>query len=217
MGACPVLETPPSPRASGTNLPLNFIAQIDLPERQRLVAKESHQQQEAGAEQQRVLAMLEEFVTNVSQRAMDKPRWTPMPGRDVGTFEQYYERAKSEFSRSAGGRVPFSILAFKTESLLTLVSADDETYGLLPDELKTHIDEEYRLPGSMWHQMFGMGFAIQGDAFCQFQGYHMLLQFVSDDMMRWQFSDTGTFQFWISPKNLKERNWDGVHVTFEGH
>jgi hypothetical protein len=43
----------------------------------------------------------------------------------------------------------------------------------------------------------------------------MLLQLTHDDLMHWSFGDNGVYQFWISPADLKKRNWEAARMTFD--
>jgi uncharacterized protein YwqG len=49
-------------------------------------------------------------------------------------------------------------------------------------------------------------------------GTHFLLLELAYDMGQdWRFGDVGVFQYWITPADLRERRFDQVKVTFEGH
>lgn len=66
------------------------------------------------------------------------------------------------------------------------------------------------------HQMFGQGTEIQ-TAVQEHAFDHLLLQLQSDQAMNWMWGDVGVMQFWISPKALRDQQWDQVEVTMEGH
>src|SRR5215207_289768 len=87
----------------------------------------------------------------------------------------------------------------------------------LAKAVRSLINSQYLLPTHAWHQMFGRGVDIQGNAAYENEGNVLLLQLVYDDMMHWQFGDNGAFQFWISPDDLAGGNWAAVRVTFECH
>lgn len=89
----------------------------------------------------------------------------------------------------------------------------------MPEAIRAVIDTQYLLPtrSCTWHQMFGMGVEIQGNAAAANEAKVMLLQLVYDDMMHWRFGDNGAFQFWISPDDLVQGNWAAAQVTFECH
>jgi hypothetical protein len=79
------------------------------------------------------------------------------------------------------------------------------------------IDTQYLLPTQGWHQMFGRGVDIHGNAACENEGNVMLLQLVYDDMLHWRFGDMGAYQFWIPPDALAAGDWAAARVTFEAH
>ena len=83
------------------------------------------------------------------------------------------------------------------------------------EAVRTLINTQHLLPTWAWHQMFGRGVDIQGNAAVENEGNVMLLQLVCDDMLHWQFGDTGAFQFWIPPEDLARGNWAAVRLTFE--
>jgi uncharacterized protein YwqG len=47
--------------------------------------------------------------------------------------------------------------------------------------------------------------------------HHLLMQFSSSDGMCWTWGDAGEFLFWIIDDDLRERRFDRVHATIEGH
>ncbi|HZI77609.1 MAG TPA: DUF1963 domain-containing protein, partial [Gemmatimonadales bacterium] len=79
------------------------------------------------------------------------------------------------------------------------------------------INSQYLLPTGSWHQMFGRGVEIQGNAAAENEGNVMLLQLVYDDLLHWRFGDMGAYQFWIPPDDLLRNNWAAVRVSFEAH
>ena len=111
--------------------------------------------------------------------------------------------------------MPCSDEEFQANALLAMATAEDEAYKV-PVWVRDLINEHSLLPQSdHWHQMFGRGVSIQGNAAYRHDGDCMLLQLVFDDMLHWEFGDMGAYQFWISPTDLKDRNWDGVKLSFE--
>jgi hypothetical protein len=141
-----------------------------------------------------------------------------MQRADIAQWEATYKRGLSEFDRFARYGAPGGLNGFETATLLALASTTDEkAHAVLPPAVQALINEQYLLPSSFWHQMFGRGVEIQGNAAAENEGNHMLLQLVYDDMVDWQFGDMGAFQFWIVPEDLRRRNWGAVRVTFECH
>lgn len=114
-------------------------------------------------------------------------------------------------------RTPFDLDELRTVSLLAMLTGDDAAYQTIPEPVRDGINEQFLLPTNSWHQMFGRGVDIQGNAAYENEGKIMLLQLVYDDMINWRFGDVGAYQFWISHEDLGAGNWSGVSTTFEGH
>jgi len=67
------------------------------------------------------------------------------------------------------------------------------------------------------HTMLGASKDIQGTP-QRFKDTHILLmQFDSDPGMGWMWGDEGVLQYWITPQDLKARQFDKVTVTMDGH
>jgi hypothetical protein len=96
-------------------------------------------------------------------------------------------------------------------------TGDDAAFNAMPTPIRNEVGARCRLPSQGWHQTFGLGVDIQGNAAVENEGNHLLLQLMYDDMVAWRFGDMGAFQFWISPGDLSARNWSGVKLTFECH
>jgi uncharacterized protein YwqG len=111
-----------------------------------------------------------------------------------------------------------SLLELEKATLVGLATAEDAHYATLPEHVRMLINREYLLPISIPHQIFGQPAFIQGDSAAQAEaGKLLLLQLGYDDMMFWSFGDNGVYQFWISPEDLAQPNWDAVTMTFECH
>jgi uncharacterized protein YwqG len=128
-----------------------------------------------------------------------------------------FERGRKEFPDLVRYRTPHRIDALLTQTLLAMATGDAAAYNAMPADVRELINTRCRLPSQGWHQMFGMGVDIQGNASVENEGNVMLLQLMYDDMMAWQFGDMGAFQFWISPADLAAANWSAAHSTFECH
>jgi hypothetical protein len=152
------------------------------------------------------------FARDVASWVPATDPWEPMSPEAVETLRSTFERGKKEFPQF---HRPHSFDDLETEMLVALATADDRAYATMPDAIRHLINTRYLLPSSGWHQMFGRGVDIQGNAAIDNEGNVMLLQLVYDDMVQWQFGDMGAFQFWIPPSDLDEGNWSAVRVTFE--
>ena len=170
------------------------------------------------AERERLLPAIETFVREVGDWVANKAPWQPMTRADAERLEATYKRGLTEFDWFARYVMPGGLDGFETATLLALMTtADEKAHAALPQAVRALINEQYLLPTGTWHQMFGKGVEIQGNAAAENEGNHMLLQLVYDDMVDWQFGDMGAFQFWIAPEDLRRRNWGAVRVTFECH
>ncbi len=133
------------------------------------------------------------------------------------TLSGFFERARGEFEDFARYAVPYDLSEMEKQSLIYLLTADEKAYHTIPAAVRAYVNERCLLPSSgSWHQMFGVGDDIQG-AIWENAEKILLLQLVYDEMMHWRFGDVGAYQFWISPKDVKARNWAGARLTFECH
>ena len=111
--------------------------------------------------------------------------------------------------------VPSRLDDIETETLNAMMTGDEHAFAAMPEPMRALINESYLLPTQGWHQMFGTGVDIQGNAAVENEGNVMLLQLVYDDMIAWRFGDMGAFQFWIPPEELALGRWKAARVTFE--
>lgn len=169
------------------------------------------------AETERPAAEFEHFVRDVSEWVRGKDPWESMRPETVAVFTAMFEQGKKDFPDFTRFYTPRTLVDLETETLLALATADDRAYTTMPEAIRTLINARYLLPANSWHQMFGKGVDIQGNAAIENEGNVMLLQLVYDDMIHWRFGDIGAYQFWISPADLVQANWANVRVTFECH
>lgn len=137
------------------------------------------------------------------------------PG-DNNAFEEFYRQSCEEFQEFTRYLLPHSDEEFQANTQLAMKTAEDKAYGQVPAWVQDLINEHSLLPQTdHFHEKFGRGVSIQENAAYRHHGDHMLPQLVYDSMLHWEFGDMGAYQFWISPKDLKDRNWDGVKLSFE--
>src|SRR6185369_13379398 len=160
-------------------------------------------------------AEFERFVHEVAEWIPAKDPWELMPPEAVETLKSTFERGKTAFGQHPRLHRPHRFDDIETEMLVALATADDGAYATMPEPMRNLINTHYLLPSSGWHQMFGRGVDIQGNAAIDNEGNVMLLQLVYDDMVQWRFGDMGAYQFWIPPEELARGNWSAVRVTFE--
>ena len=167
------------------------------------------------AEVQQRATDFERFVREVAEWVPAKDPWELMSPEAVEVLRSTFERGKTAFGQHPRFHRPHSFDDLETEMLVALTTADDRAYAGMPEAMRNLINTHYLLPSSGWHQMFGRGVDIQGNAALDNEGNVMLLQLVYDDMLQWRFGDMGAFQFWIPPEDLASGNWSAVRVTFE--
>ena len=162
-------------------------------------------------------AAFERFVSEVIEWVPDTDPWELMPPEAVEMLVSTFERGQTAFGKYPRFHEPLHFDDLETETLVALMTADDRAYATMPEALRTLINRQYIMPstGSGWHQMFGRGVDIQGNAAIENEGNVMLLQLVCDGMMHWRFGDMGAFQFWIPPEDLANSNWAAARLTFE--
>lgn len=165
----------------------------------------------------RPAAEFEGFVRDVSEWVRGRDSWESMTPDAVEVFTARFGEGRRDFLDFTRFYTPRTVVDLQTETLLALATANDRAYETLPEEIRTLINTRYLLPSGGWHQMFGHGVDIQGNAAVENEGNVMLLQLVYDDMIHWRFGDMGAYQFWISPPDLAVGNWANVGVTFECH
>jgi hypothetical protein len=168
-------------------------------------------------EYRRQLAGFGAFIAEAEAFASGRAPWDRMTPDESQRFKRLFVRGHDEFSDIVRFRTPHRIDDLATETLLVMATGDDAAFSAMPAPIRDLINVRYRLPSQGWHQMFGLGVDIQGNAAVENEGNHLLLQLMYDDMIAWRFGDMGAFQFWISPKDLASRNWSGVKLTFECH
>ncbi|MDO6589532.1 hypothetical protein DS901_07080 [Loktanella sp. D2R18] len=152
--------------------------------------------------------------------------WDQMTAIDIGKLNDIVSRVTQRHSSGPTGFHIFrndfvsniSDLRYAAdETLCALAVEKPHFYELLPAQIKRDIDEKHLLPGPQsWHQMFGQPALVQEVAIDHYHDY-LLLQLKSDHLMNWMWGDVGNVHFWIDPISLKNRDWDKVTVTMEGH
>lgn len=167
------------------------------------------------AEYRRQLAGFGAFIAEAEAFASGRQPWALMTPDEIERFKRLFARGREEFADIVRYRTPHRIDDVATETLLAMATGDRAAFDAMRLPIRNLINTRYRLPTSAWHQMFGIGVDIQGNAARETN--HLLLQLMYDDMVAWRFGDMGAFQFWISPQDLAARNWSGVTLTFECH
>lgn len=156
-----------------------------------------------------------DFVDEIYKWAQGRDPWVVMTSDDARKYVALTERLRKEWRDYLDFGVRSCLFRGETETFKLILTAEDRHYKTIPEASRRAINEQHRLPAHGNHQMFGTPICIQGNAICEQAGKHCLLQFCDDDMIN-SGNDNGTFQFWISPRNLKSGNWSATSLTWEG-
>lgn len=128
---------------------------------------------------------------------------------EIGAHEAIFGCGKSRYNRN-----PRQIA---DDTFHAMVAGPPEVFDRLPEAVKTKIATEHRLPDKdRWHQILGRCQQVQDEGHHHHDKY-MLLQLTSDPALGFMFGDAGNICFWITPKDLKARDFSKVTVTVEGH
>jgi hypothetical protein len=157
------------------------------------------------------------FIAEAKAMCAGRDPWIRINDSDSARFRLLFERGRKEFTDLVQFRTPHAVHDLLTETLRAMATGDELAYRAMPPDIREYINTQYLLPSQGWHQMFGLGVDIQGNASVENEGNVMLLQLMYDDMIDWQFGDMGAFQFWISPADLAAGNWNRARATFECH
>jgi hypothetical protein len=168
-----------------------------------------------------LLAAVPAFAVRAAQTAVwaaSSDPWAPLPPEGLAALKERMARDHADFPVLAGGWVPRRVEDLERAALHALATADDRGYATLPAATRDWIDTTQRLPAGGWHQLFGRGVEIQGDASAmREEGYVLLLQLVADPWMTWSFGDAGAYTFWIRPDDLARGRWSAAKLVFECH
>jgi Domain of unknown function (DUF1963) len=158
------------------------------------------------------------FVDDVGHWVAGQGAWRPMSEDDANQLRSLLAQAHGEYASYAKVWSPGSLKELELTTLRAVaVAQDPDAWAALPRPVRDLIDRNYLLPANDWHQMFGRGVDIQGNAAGAHADDYLLMQLVYDDLMEWRFGDIGAFQFWIAPADLQQQRWSAVQVTFECH
>jgi hypothetical protein len=202
---------PPAPRGT-------FGRRQAEPSEQLKIAEDHVRQNEAKVrELQEQSPAFAGFATEIAAWTRNADPWSAMPAEDVARLKAAYERSRDrgEFGDIARYRVPSRLDDVESETLRAMMTGDERAFSAMPEAMRELINGRHLLPSQGWHQMFGTGVDIQGNAAVENEGNVMLLQLIYDDLLEWRFGDMGAFQFWIAPAELAAGRWKAVRVTFE--
>jgi hypothetical protein len=168
---------------------------------------------------------LRKFIDRVSTWAKPHDRWDMMSASDRSELASLMAQLMSDDPNALGlhlyypydaiGRNMTTISEECDATFRTIARGPQALYQHVPQVVKEAVDRTHRLPGAYyWHQMFGEGVSVQvaGE---EHQYDHLLLQLQTDHMMNGVWGGSVVVQYWISPEDLRNHNWDKVVVTME--
>jgi hypothetical protein len=180
----------------------------------------------AGANAQRATALqqfrqgipaFEQFAAEVASWTEGRDSWELLAPADVQRLEAIFQRARQEFQEYTRFCIPHSMDELSTVTLIALATAEERGYATLPEPIRHLINEKYLLPPGHTHQMFGEAIDIQGGVAEEAEANYLLLRLNYDDMLHWGFGDNGAYHFFLSPRDLADRKWEGARIMFECH
>jgi phage terminase Nu1 subunit (DNA packaging protein) len=157
---------------------------------------------------------LAEFAARFETFVAGRDPWSEMTAEEAALLKDVMETARRDFEQLCRFHVSLSLRDVRNATIRRMITGDQRAAAAIPDAVLALLNEQYRLPTSWQHQMFGLGGCRQTnryDHMCD----HLLLQIVYDDLPEFRFGDMGLYQFWISPENLAAGRWDKVQLTFE--
>ena len=157
---------------------------------------------------------LAEFAARFETFVAGRDPWSEMTAEEAALLKEVMETARRDFEQLCRFHVSLSLRDVRNATIRRMITGDQRAAAAIPDAVLALLNEQYRLPTSWQHQMFGLGGCRQTnryDHMCD----HLLLQIVYDDLPEFRFGDMGLYQFWISPENLAAGRWDKVQLTFE--
>lgn len=157
---------------------------------------------------------LAEFAARFETFVAGRDPWSEMTAEEAALLKEVMETARRDFEQLCRFHVSLSLRDVRNATIRRMITGDQRAAAAIPDAVLALLNEQYRLPTSWQHQMFGLGGCRQTnryDHMCD----HLLLQIVYDDLPEFRFGDMGLYQFWISPENLAAGRWDQVQLTFE--
>ncbi|MCF4165405.1 DUF1963 domain-containing protein [Zavarzinia compransoris] len=163
----------------------------------------------------------ERLADEVARAVRGKPHGQMMTPEDRHRLDDWLARLAGPLReiRRFCHFLPQDIGTVETATLQALMTADDATYAsTMPDALATMLNTRYQRPAGtfrQWHQMFGPGDTIQGDALFlhEDRGDILLLQLADDAVGHLDLG--GLVQFWISPDAARRREWGAADFVYE--
>lgn len=135
--------------------------------------------------------------------------WAPLSTDEMEVMAEVLAQIHHDCARLVRFCVPQTLGALATISLRAMVTGDAGTFAQVPEAELARINGEHLLAIRHQHQLFGSGAP----------GHHgvddvLLLQLGCDDLVEWNWGESGLFQFRIAPEDLAAARWDRVTLTF---
>jgi hypothetical protein len=142
----------------------------------------------------------------------DRDPWVPLTSEEFAVLRDVLAHVERDCADLVRAYAPKDLPELATLTLRAMISGPPEALAHISDAELTRINAGYRLAGRRQHGLFCPGGrAAQEDR----HGDVLLLQLAHDDMMEWNWSETGLYQFRIKPADLERHRWDRASLRFE--
>ena len=141
--------------------------------------------------------------------------WEVMDPASAQRLQDLVERVRKEPRERTHHRTRSFLKDLQDAALRQMIVAEPAVWERLPAVVRAHVDQQCLLASGAWHQMFGFGADIQGNAVWEHARDLLLLQLAYDDLLDWRFGDMGVYQFWVAPEAARAGDFSNIAGTFE--
>ena len=149
-------------------------------------------------------AALAEVSDAMDRFAADREPWALLTREEFAVLGEVLAHVERDCPALVRGHAPKDLPELATFTLRAMLSGPPEALAHIGDAELARINAGYRLAGRRQHAMFGPS---RQDV--------VLLQLAHDDMMEWNWRETGVYRFRISAEDLARHRWDHVRLAFE--
>lgn len=107
------------------------------------------------------------------------------------------------------------------DAYFAMYRGDRDSFEAIPDAIRNYFETQrmrsaFSAGIPMTHQVGGYGANVQESEMAA-RGMKLLLQLTTDEAVGFMWGDVGVLQYWISPENLAQANWEKVEFLMHGH
>ncbi|MFC0687541.1 DUF1963 domain-containing protein [Novosphingobium clariflavum] len=158
-------------------------------------------------------ASLAQVVTAMDGFVADRDPWTALNAEEIAVLGELLAHVQRDCPTLVRFYVPETLGELTTLSLRAMMTGDARAFAQVPAAELARINDQHRLAIGHQHQLFGIAAPRPRHAPPP-DGDVLLLQLGCDDMMEWNWAHKGLFQFRLSARDMAERRWDRVTLTF---